>query len=311
MTPPPNLSGRPPHAPSSPFPTTRSLPFPHFCAFSNPILVSPHTSVRKNSPLFSAFRTDSYLPNLALTPPPTPAPFSPLITRQASGGGGKNKPKGCWERRRRSEPSPCPAARRQRGCCCSCCSPPCSHALQTAESLCGSAARTAARLEQRAQHRAGDSGAASSTPPTLQRPSGLGPHSRQGWGRAQVRGSGSAPSTCAPSPLAARFRPPCPAFLSLLKSGWRGEDVSDVGKLRLSPPRFFRVPQGPPRLVLSLPPRALSAPKKKKKKENKCCGAPEMLLLHDRPPRAGTLLLGLARGRGHSDERVEDGERRR
>lgn len=155
----------PPPEASPPFPS------PHFCGFSNLILVSPHTSGRKNSPLFSAVQTDSYLPNLTLTPPPHPV----LSTYHPTGEWGEKKtqPKGCWERRRRSEPSPCPAACCQRGCCCSCCSPPCSHALQTAESLCGSAAAT--RLEQRARHRAGDTDAASSEPPALQRPSGLCP----------------------------------------------------------------------------------------------------------------------------------------
>lgn len=53
----------PPPEASPPFPS------PHFCGFSNLILVSPHTSGRKNSPLFSAVQTDSYLPNLTLTPP--------------------------------------------------------------------------------------------------------------------------------------------------------------------------------------------------------------------------------------------------
>lgn len=241
-----------------------------------------------------------------LSPEPSPDPPPPRslhLPPDRRVGGAENKPKGPWERRRRSEPSPCPAARRQRGCCCSCCSPPCSHALQTAESLCGSAARAAARLEQRAQNRAGDAGAASSTPPhpaaTLGAvpPTAAGPWIWIGTGTEHV---------CA-EPSRRAFPPSLPSFpiAAEVRLAWRG--CERCWQAPSEPPRLFQVPQGPPWLVLSLPPGALSAPQKKKGK--KCRGAPEMLLFHDRPPGAGTLLLGLARGWGHSDERVEDGER--
>lgn len=78
----------PPPEASPPFPS------PHFCGFSNLILVSPHTSGRKNSPLFSAVQTDSYLPNLTLTPqPPTPRSLHLTPDRQV-GGRKKPNPKG-------------------------------------------------------------------------------------------------------------------------------------------------------------------------------------------------------------------------
>lgn len=70
----------PPPEASPPFPS------PHFCGFSNLILVSPHTSGRKNSPLFSAVQTDSYLPNLTLTPPTHPVLSTYHPTDQRVGG---------------------------------------------------------------------------------------------------------------------------------------------------------------------------------------------------------------------------------
>lgn len=90
----------PPPEASPPFPS------PHFCGFSNLILVSPHTSGRKNSPLFSAVQTDSYLPNLTLTPQ-SPTPRSLHLTPEW--GGEKNPTQRVLgkEEEKRAVPVPC------------------------------------------------------------------------------------------------------------------------------------------------------------------------------------------------------------
>lgn len=203
----------PPPEASPPFPS------PHFCGFSNLILVSPHTSGRKNSPLFSAVQTDSYLPNLTLTPHTHPVLSTYHPTDQRVGGE-KNPTQRVLgkEEEKRAVPVPCRLL------------PEGLLLLLLLPAMQPCPADCRVTLRERRRRSAGTTRSAPcwghqccflraprpaetlrAMPPWL--PS---------WGWAQVCGFGSAPaqSTCVPSPLATRFHPPCPALLSLL--AWRG-----------------------------------------------------------------------------------------